>query len=260
MHLTNVFLFLSLGMGTAMAAVSAPQKETEAQTRDLSNMFYSDTLPPKPETPSPTLPAKVGSPVKKAERRVGLKYRLWHLTAGPNCENIDVQEVSAANIFRSGDRLRLFFESNVDGYLYVLQKGSTGRDKLLFPDPQGADNRIKRGMQYAVPSKKWLAFDNNPGEERLTVVVSRTPLKSMPTATTPQEEKTVTVLSVVSELNQSVRPRDLVLFQEKEVVPSASTKSTVQPIAAQASQAMIVINTSSESNNAAYVEIRLKHQ
>ncbi len=261
MYHKRVFLFLSLLLVVATARSSAQSKEPEAQARDLSNMFYSDTLPQPPKAVTPVEPAKPAPPVKKMIRRVGLKYRLWHLTAGPNCENIDVQEVPSTNIFRSGDRLRLFFESNIDGYLYVLQKGSTGQDRLLFPDQRaGTENQIKRGIQYAVPANKWLVFDNNPGEERLTVVVSRTPLKSLPTAAAAQEAKPVTVLSVINELNQSVKPRDLVLFQEKETLPVIASKSSAPSPGTSISQAMIVINTSVEANNAAYVEIRLKHQ
>ena len=261
MHKISIILLLSFLAAIAGPVAPALQQETATQVRDLSNMFYTDTLPPKAEPPQPTLAPKTVAPVKKLERRVGVKYRLWHLTVGPNCENIDVQEVPSTNTFRSGDRIRLIFESNVDGYLYVLQKGSTGRDKLLFPNlQQGADNRIKRGIQYAVPSKKWFVFDNNPGEERLTVVVSRTPLKSLPQQYAPQDEKTVSTLSVVAELNQSVRPRDLVIFQEKETASAPTAKPASQTIAAPASQATIVINTNSDVNNAAYVEIRLKHE
>ncbi len=262
----NSLLLFFLGIGSCGLIFAQGQKEAESQSRDLANMFYTDTLPPRPEAPAATLPSKPGPPAKKAERRVGLKYRLWHLTGCDtcrNCDNIDVQEVPTSNTFHSGDRLRLFFESNVDGFLYVLQKGSTGKDKILFPDPKvSPENRIKRGVPYAFPSGKWLVFDNNPGEERLIVVVSKTPLKSLPAIFSSQEDQTGTVLSVISELNQSVKPRDLVLFQENAspATPPSTPAPSSRPVAAPLSQAMIVINTSSEENNAAYVEIRLRHQ
>jgi hypothetical protein len=245
------------------STVMSQQKEAGNPNRDLSNMFYTDTLPPKPEPVKATpTPVKKATPVKKPVlRKVGMKYRLWHLTADANCENIDVQEVPPASTFHSGDRIRLLFESNVDGYLYVMQKGSTGRDHLLFPNPQlGGDNRIVRGMQYPVPAKRWFTFDKNPGEEHLTVVVSRTPLKSLPQQVTPQNEGSVSVVSVVEELNQSVKPRDLVMFQEKGSTPAGTAVVPDQSISAPVTQATIVINTSEANNNAAYVEIRLKHE
>jgi len=164
--------------------------------------------------------------------------------------------------------VRLQIESNVDGYLYVLQKGSTGKDRMLFPDPRinGGDNKIARGILYSVPGSQWFTFDNNPGTENLTVAVSRTPMKSVvppapPTQTAQKEVKTkedegfVSVVSVVEELNQNVRSRDLVLFQEK----APAVTAPAQPVAAPVVQSTIVVNTSDTSNNAVYTEIKLKH-
>lgn len=247
----------------------ASGKASDLQTRDLSNMFYTDTLPPKAE-PKPE-PKKVKKAPRKppvanvssSERRVGLKYRI--LLRTPDC---DIKEVDSAYTFHSGDKVRLQIESNVDGYLYVLQKGSTGKDRMLFPDARinGGDNKIARGILYSVPGSQWFTFDNNPGIESLTVAVSRTPMKSVQTPPKPKEtkpEKTkpkedeglVSVVSVVEELNQNVRSRDLVLFQEK----APSVTAPAQPVAAPAVQSTIVINTSENSNNAAYTEIKLKH-
>jgi hypothetical protein len=99
-------------------------------------MFYTDTLPPKaeakPETKKPVVkkaaPRKpVAASVSSPERRVGLKYRI--LLRTPDC---DIKEVDSSHTFHSGDKVRLQIEANVDGYLYVLQKGSTGRDRMLF--------------------------------------------------------------------------------------------------------------------------------
>src|SRR5262245_34498818 len=249
----------------------ARETGADAQTRDLSNMFYNDTLPPKAEPKvEPKAPTKKAAPRKpaasnasSAERRVGLKYRI--LLRTPDC---DIKEVDSAYTFHSGDKVRLQIESNVDGYLYVLQKGSTGKDRMLFPDPRinGGDNKISRGILYSVPGSQWFTFDNNPGTENLTVAVSRTPMKSVQPPAKPQEAKSetrpnrqdeavVSVVSVVEELNQNVRSRDLVLFQEK----APSVTAPAQPVAAPVVQSTIVVNTSDSSNNAVYTEIKLKH-
>lgn len=231
----------------------------DQRARDLSNMFYSDTLPPKQEPPKPKVkksaqrkPAPAAN-VSAPERRMGLKYRILLRT-----QDCDIKEVDPSYAFHSGDKVRLQIESNVDGFLYVVQKGSTGRDRTLFPDPRinGGDNKISRGILYAVPGNQWFTFDNNPGIEQLTVAVTRTPMKSLPQQAKPKEnESAVSVVSVVEELNQSVGSRDLVLFQEKVPVVSAPAKAVSSP----ATQSTIVINTSEDSNNAVYTEIRLKH-
>ena len=182
-----------------------------------------------------------------------MKYKI--LYRSPDC---DIREVDPSHTFMSGDKIRLQFESNVDGYLYVLQKGSTGRDKMLFPNPQinAGNNQVQRGITYSVPAGQWFTFDNNPGVEQLTVVLSRTPMKSVPQEAKPQGDSSVSVVSVVEELNQSVRSRDLVLFQEKapEVKPSG------QPISAPVTQSTIIVNTSQDQNNAVYTDIKLKHE
>ncbi|MCI0623120.1 MAG: DUF4384 domain-containing protein [Acidobacteria bacterium] len=258
-----VFVLCALALSVRPACGQASdQKISEQQARDLSNMFYTDTLPPKePAKAEPKKPAVKKAPPKKTpavnvsspERRVGLKYRI--LLRSPDC---DIREVDPSYTFHSGDKVRLQIESNVDGYLYVLQKGSTGRDQMLFPDPKinGGDNKITRGIQYSVPGNQWYAFDNNPGIERLTVVVSRTPMKSVQQAAKPStDDALVSVVSVVEELNQNVRSRDLVLIQEKAPVVSLPA----QAIAAPATQSTIVINTREDSNNAVYTEIKLKH-
>ncbi len=263
-------LFL-LGVSRFCWAGTQSQSGPDQNTRDLSNMFYADTLPakappPKPEpTPKPVkkaTPRKPASPavnISAPERRVGLKYKILMRT--PEC---DIHEVDPAHTFYSGDKVRLQFESNVDGYLYVLQKGSTGRDRVLFPHPQinGGNNRVQRGITYSVPAGQWFTFDNNPGVEQLTVVLSRTPIKSAPQEAKPQEDSSVSVVSVVEELNQSVRSRDLVLFQEKtpESKAPASASAPAQSISAPVTQSTIVINTNQDQNNAVYTDIKLKHE
>jgi len=260
------FLFTGLiTIGGLSYGQSQQPSPPEQNSRDLSNMFYGDTLPPKaPPPPAQPAPKPVKKPVPKKpaspavnisapERRIGLKYKIQYRS--PDC---DIREVDPSRTFMSGDKIRLQFESNIDGYLYVLQKGSTGRDKMLFPNSQinGGNNQVQRGITYSVPAGQWFTFDNNPGVEQLTVVLSRTPMKSVPQEVKPQGDSSVSVISVVEELNQSVRSRDLVLFQEKapEVKPSG------QPISAPVTQSTIIVNTSQDQNNAVYTDIKLKHE
>ena len=265
-----MIIILALASSGKVSGQQARGASSEAQARDLSNMFYTDTLPPKVEVKAEPKPVKKQAPRKPAvasvsspERRVGLKYRIMLRT--PDC---DIKEVDSSHTFHSGDKVRLQIEANVDGYLYVLQKGSTGKDRMLFPDPRinGGDNKIARGILYSVPGNQWFTFDNNPGTENLTVAVSRTPMKSVVPPAPPkqtasnqakerEEEGLVSVVSVVQELNQNVRSRDLVFIQEKAPVVTAPAQSISAPVV----QSTIVVNTSDTSNNAVYTEIKLKH-
>ena len=234
---SKIFLALWIPYLINAGYSQSAQQEPQARTRDLAKMFYDDTLPGK----------------AAGERRVGLKYRI--LLKTPDC---DIRDVDSSHKFRSGDGIRLWFESNVDGFLYVLDKQSSGVETLLFPHPEinNGTNNVERGISYPVPVTAWFIFKGVPGEERLTAIVSKTPLKTVPQLARPQEHGPISIVSVLEELSRSVRPRDLVLFQEKAPV----SRIPPQPAQSAATQATIVINTSASNNTAAYTEISLRHQ
>ena len=175
-------IFLAIWIPYLMNAgySQSTQQEPQARTRDLAKMFYNDTLPAKSD-------GKAG-----AERRVGLKYRI--LLKTPDC---DIRDVDSSHKFRSGDGIRLWFESNVDGFLYVLDKQSSGVETLLFPHPEinNGTNNVERGISYPVPVTAWFIFKGVPGEERLTAIVSKTPLKTVPQLARPQEHGPISIVS-----------------------------------------------------------------
>ncbi len=80
--------------------------------------------------------------------------------------------------FKSGDKIRIHLKSNVDAYAYViLQEGSSGEQSVLFPDSRFHDkNKLNASVDYSIPQEGDMAFDQNPGTERLLLLLSRTPL------------------------------------------------------------------------------------
>ena len=87
-------------------------------------------------------------------------------------------QVASTRVFRSGERIRLHFQSNADGNIALIQIGSSGAGQMLFPNPaQGlSDSRLTAGQDRTLPSSShWFRFDQNPGTERLVVVFARTP-------------------------------------------------------------------------------------
>jgi hypothetical protein len=97
----------------------------------------------------------------------GLRYSV--LRATPSGAFLDVDP---ATVFTSGEQVRLVFEANDDGYLYVLQREAGGGWRLLFGD------RIKRRVRHEVPARGALAYDE-PGVKRLFVLFSRTPERAI---------------------------------------------------------------------------------
>ena len=84
--------------------------------------------------------------------------------------------------FKTGDAVRFAFESNIDGYLYVVQQGSSGDWTTLFPHPDinGGRNAFAKREEQQVPPRAdgWFTFDGPPGTEHVFVFLSREPSTS----------------------------------------------------------------------------------
>ena len=210
-------------------AVPAP-KNAGAKT-----LFYGD----------PKLVATGGVPNPAP---TGLRYRMTQASSGGNETDVD----PAAAVFKSGDRVRLSFESNVDGYLYVVQEGSSGRWTVLFPNPDsnGGRNTIRRGAEYVVPPDGWFEFDTTVGTELLFVVLSKEPLSELPGFAKPGAQPDRLNASVVESVQQSIRSRDLTFARDEK-------PQTIQ--GGKVIQANYVVNRT-ELGKSVAVSLSLKHQ
>ncbi len=92
----------------------------------------------------------------------------------------DGKTIHATNktAFHTGDKIRFHVRPNIDGYAYIMLKsGSRGEQAVLFPDKdRNEDNKITRGKEIVLPNDGMLGFDENPGVEKLTLLVSRKPI------------------------------------------------------------------------------------
>ena len=174
------------------------------------DLYYSATRPGAPAGAGEGA-APAGEEVAAA---AGLRYRI--LRRAPDGAAV---EVDADTVFRSGDRIRFAFEPNVDGFLYVIQRGSTGRWSVLLPHPQiaGGRNAVTRFAEVTVPSGGWFRFDENPGSEEVFVYLSREPIRTLPWGGGAVVSAQFVEQPTVIELANSVRTRDLVF--EKEDAP-----------------------------------------
>jgi hypothetical protein len=84
--------------------------------------------------------------------------------------------VSPTTVFAAGNRIRLGFNANRDGFLYVVNVGTSGRVTTIFPNAVTDNNQVQPGLMYQVPQQtgKSIKFDSTPGEEVLLVVLSET--------------------------------------------------------------------------------------
>lgn len=194
-------------------------------------------------------------------RPLGLRYSVLSVIDG------QFRPVAIDSVFHSGDGIKVRVEANDDGYLYVYSRLSVGQWVVLFPNREirEGDNKINAGDQYDLPSpeQQW-TMDDNKGEERLYVVLSRKPLADLdkviynlqgPDAK-PQRVMLATKPApiedrVIAQLHSQLGSRDLVLETVKP--PSGNAVDAEQA-------AGYVVNKSGLLDATVAADIRLKHE
>lgn len=129
------------------------------------------------------------------------------------------KRVTEQRIFKSGEKIRLYFMSNRNGRISILQAGPSGRPQMLFPDPSKNlhDNSLRAGQERILPkTNAWFRFDRETGEERLLVAFA---------ADQQQLESTIRPQQSVPTLLASVRSgsKDLILEVDTENASDAGT-------------------------------------
>jgi Domain of unknown function (DUF4384) len=125
-----------------------------------------------------TKPAPVNAP------RMGIGLTLFMRDANGLAIRTD-----PTHVFQKGDRVRVLLETNADGYLYIFNTTNNGPAVMLYPNAEldEAGNYLQAHVPFEIPSSaaveerlRWLAFDENAGDERLFFVFTREPLPGVP--------------------------------------------------------------------------------
>lgn len=155
-------------LGMAVCALS--QTEGKFSNSGAKALFYDQTSSTTVQGAEQHSVSK-RPPVSGQRLNTGLKY--WVELVQPDSPQI--LRVNATRSFHSGERIRLHFESNVDGKIVLLQVNPNGTSQMLFPDQRinNGDNHIKAGSDMTVPAgNAWFTLDNNPGTERVMVFLN----------------------------------------------------------------------------------------
>ncbi len=215
------------------------------------------TSQPKPSTEtSSTRPAPVSF------TPLGLRYSLLHSADGTS-----YGEVDADTVFHSGDKLRVAVQSNDPAYLYVIVRGSSGNWKVMFPsaDLGSGDNKVETMKGYELPPGGRFYFDENAGEEKLFIVLSRKPVANLeslmydlakPTKDAAPEKKLLLAERIapindalVGSLRAGVQSRDLV-FEKVDEKTAGERKE----------KAVYIVNKKATSDARLVVDLTLKHK
>jgi hypothetical protein len=278
-------------VAAAAMAQTAPPNGKKLSAREL---FYAETAPPaaakappakpvrkaaaKPAAPAPpavaaeaapTTPKASPPPVRTdivpvaytPEKALGLRYSFLRNTGGD-----EYREVDPDTVFHSGDRIRVAAQSNDEGYLYIVMKGASGSWKVLFPSPEIADgsNRVASGRQTLIPPPPGrFAFDEQAGEERLFIVLSRYAEPSLEQLIyslgsgrpAPEGQHLLTAQSapvddaLVGRLRNQVLTRDLVFEKVDDSTPGDKKE-----------KAVYVVNPTGSPESRLVADVTLKHQ
>ncbi len=199
----------------AQKALDRPAPSSPASTAAAAQ------LPPAAPNAQQLFVQTTGSPA-------GLRYRL--LKIGADGEEVSVDPSSAT--FKAGDRVRFTFESNIDGYLYVVQQGSSGNWTTLFPHPDinNGRNQIRRSEEYRVPptSDGWFRVDETPGTDHVFVLLSKDPVDQLPGLTPVTKGYATADPGLIDGLKRQIKSRDLIF--QKDTTRTANGGSTVKAI------------------------------
>ena len=206
---------------------------------------------------------------------LGLRYSLLLSRA-----NDPYREVDTAAAFRSGDRLKITVEANDDAYLYVISRGTSGLWKVLFPVSEVAngDNFIQPFRRYEVPNGGRFYFDDQAGEEKLFLVLTRKPEKNFedliynftqpeaqpvkPAAgapVRPPAPKTFQVAGLIRPIDDALvgKVRDRLIA--RDLVFEKVDDSKPGP-AQQKETAVYVVNKNAGPNGKVIVDLKLEHK
>lgn len=86
----------------------------------------------------------------------------------------DNVEVDPSREFKSGDEIKVKFQSNFAGYVYVVNVTPGGKKHLMFPCSRSMANEVRPGQWNVLPTGDYvISFDTEKGIEILQVIMSR---------------------------------------------------------------------------------------
>jgi hypothetical protein len=270
-QLTARELFYSAVRTPAAAATARPAGQRAAPPKE-AQPIPSASAPSRPEpvnppdragdaaviSPASLVPSPAGPPL-------GLKYTILKRSGE------DMIEVPADTVFHGGDRIRISVETNQPGFLYIINRGSSGMWQPLFPsaDVDDGNNHVDGFRDYLLPPKSRMVFDETTGTERLFLVFSREPEPNLermiysltsdpapgPNQRPAPPTKTLLVASNAGVddstvgLLRSVNSRDLKIEKVDERTPGEKKETAVY-----------VVNPSGSADSRVVADLLLVHQ
>jgi hypothetical protein len=180
------------------------------------------------------------------------------------------EPVDSDRVFQPGECVQLELEANRSGYLYVLDRGSSGTWKPLLPSPEMPEesNIISSRARVRVPQDYCFKIESPPGEERIFIVLSRNPAAlygldesirgAAPSATpAPKSEGTAPLMTAENRLSGEVSKMEVSMMERRDL---KITKIGQAQDAAEVPGSVYVVNASEASSDKVETEIRIRHK
>lgn len=140
----------------------------------------------------------------------------------------NTEQVLPSYEFKSGDRIKLVYTTNIDCYVYWLSEGSTGDHFMLFPNEKvGMENWVKKNEENTIPVKGQFKFDENAGTEKILLVMAPERIPELDEAAKAAAVKGGTVKALEDKQESGRKTRDLVFEEEDNKETGISTQSQV---------------------------------
>jgi hypothetical protein len=241
-------------------AKGSPRKSSKSSKGSANTPVEIATAAAPPAAPL-TAPMPDGG-----EPPLGLRYTVQRYSPGSA-----ITDVPSDTVFHSGDHIRFSVEANTPGYLFVVNRGSSGAWKLMFPSPEIADgnNRVEPMRQYAMPpgAGMFFTFDSNPGSENAFIVFSRKPepdLEGMMYSLQEKKKAAAPEAPVQSskELIQSVNISNTTIDRMRTAYSRDLIIEKVDPNTPgdQKETAVYVVNPTGSTDSRVVADIHLVHQ
>lgn len=229
----HALLAIALGLAISSSGISgaALSQTAETEQKGAKELFYPGkgsrltSLSPQhkePPVPRPSVPTKQQSQPDVGAGQDALPFGLSYWIELVETPGAPGRQVTESRTFRSGERLRFHFRSNHNGYITLLQLGSSGIPSVLFPDSEAGltDHGLPADQDRILPTpSSWFAFDDHPGTERLLVLFA--------TQADPPEKLVPGLLSsskgTATALASAKGRKDLFIEREPDTVAAPAT-------------------------------------
>lgn len=126
----------------------------------------------------------------------------------PGGDRLVVQLWTARTDYRIGEKATFYFQTNRDAYVTLINKGTSGKVTVLYPNPYVPEEQVKAGTRYTIPGPEAgyeLPLSGPPGEEMVWAVATLKPIRPGSRGSAPTD---VSILTRDINVHVSAMPPD----------------------------------------------------